>query len=167
MSAQSQTAIQKLSDTDRQMILRIVNAAAERYGGVIPEDCYHEPYMTETELRREMQKMTFYGTVQDGIITGVIGYQPVDDVTLIRHAYVLPNNQRKGIGTLLFEHLRNMTSTRRLLVGTWANAFWAVGFYLKQGFELLPDKDALLSRYWNISPRQTETSVVLGMELER
>jgi len=87
----------------------------------------------------------------------------VQDVTLIRHAYVLPEYQGKGIGTSLLNYLRQKTETGLLLVGTWVNATWAVDFYKKQGFELMSDKDALLKKYWNVPQRQIETSVVLSM----
>lgn len=165
MSGDSSSII-TLTATEAPVILGIIDAAAKRYGGVIPADCYHEPYMTCDELAREMASMTFYGYVEDGKIAGVAGFQPVTNVTLIRHAYVLPEHQRKGIGSKLMDHVKTLTRTRRLLVGTWAAAYWAVGFYQKYGFKLLPDKDELLARYWRISQRQIETSVVLGMQME-
>jgi len=121
--------------------------------------------MPKQELRREMENMIFFGWEEEGKLVGVMGFQLVRDVTLIRHAYVLPSYQRKGIGTKLLTHLKQMTKTRCLLVGTWAHASWAVNFYRKQGFRLVPNKDELLTRYWNIPQRQVETSVVLGMEL--
>ena len=167
MTNQTSSAIRRLSTAELPVVLDIINAAANRYSGVIPTDCYHEPYMTPDELKREMSAMEFYGWIEDGKMAGVAGFQPVADVTLIRHAYVLPEHQRKGIGTRLLDHLKNLTKTRRLLVGTWAAATWAVGFYQKYGFELLPEKDELLARYWKISLRQIETSVVLGIDIEQ
>jgi GNAT superfamily N-acetyltransferase len=163
----SAASIRRLSIDDLPVVLDIINAAANKYSGVIPADCYHEPYMLEAELAREMARMTFYGVVENDSIAGVAGFQQVGDVTLIRHAYVRPEHQRKGIGARLLDHLKNLTRTRRLLVGTWAAAQWAVDFYRKQGFSLLPDKDVLLARYWKIPARQIETSVVLGLELEK
>jgi GNAT superfamily N-acetyltransferase len=162
----SAASIRRLSIDDLPVILDIINAAAKKYGGVIPADCYHEPYMPGAELAREISRMTFYGFVENDSIAGVAGFQPVADVTLIRHAYVRPEHQRKGIGARLLDHIKNLTRTRHLLVGTWAAAQWAVDFYRKQGFTLLPDKDDLLARYWKIPARQTETSIVLGLELE-
>ena len=108
--------------------------------------------------------MDFYGYEIGDELVGVMGVEPVEDVTLIRHAYVLPDNQHRGIGQALLEHLRRMNKTTRLLVGTWADAYWAIEFYRKRGFKPLPDKDVLLSRYWDISERQIETSVVLESE---
>ncbi len=158
--------IKKLGQHDIEVIYEIVNTAAQAYRGAIPDDCYHEPYMPTEELRTEMGRMTFFGWKENGRLVGVMGYQPIKDVTLIRHAYVLPESQGKGVGTRLVNYLRQMTTTQRLLVGTWKDATWAVEFYQKQGFILQPDKDFLLMRYWNISPRQIETSVVLGIDLE-
>jgi len=157
--------IRELSDSDSFAIYQIINAAATAYNGVIPDDRYQEPYMPEEELLKEMQSMTFFGWEEDSKLIGVMGFQPVEDVTLIRHAYVLPDYQQKGIGTKLTEYLRQLTKTGSLLVGTWADASWAIKFYQKQGFSLMPDKDELLKKYWNIPQRQVETSVVLGIKL--
>ena len=146
-------------------IYDVINEAAKTYQGAIPDDCYHEPYMPIEELSREMAGMTFFGWREEGRLVGVMGFQPVKDVTLIRHAYVLPEYQRKGIGARLLDHLRRLTGTQRLLVGTWADARWALDFYQKHGFSLMSDKDGLLRTYWDIPDRQVETSVVLGTEL--
>ena len=152
-------------DTDR--IYFIVNEAARAYEGVIPADCYHQPYMPREELEREMKRMTFFGWEVDGELIGIMGFEPIEDVTLIRHAYVLPRWQRQGIGSKLLDYLRGLVTTSRLLVGTWSDAQWALDFYEKHGFRLLPDKDELLETYWDIPWRQIETSVVLGVELGR
>ena len=157
--------ITELTGKETAAIFNVINSAAAVYEGVIPEDCYHQPYMSLEELESEMKKMTFYGWREKGELVGVIGYQPVKDVTLIRHAYVLPEYQRKSIGSRLLEHVRGMTSTRQLLVGTWADAAWAIDFYKRHGFKLRPDKEVLLQTYWTISNRQIDTSVVLAIEL--
>ncbi len=156
--------IRKLFDEDADTIYEIINLAASAYKEVIPEDCYHEPYMPKEELRHEMKGMVFFGW-EEGRLIGVMGFQPVKEVTLIRHAYVLPDCQRRGIGTKLLNHLRQMTGTRQLLVGTWADASWALSFYQKQGFKLMPGKDALLAKYWDVPRRQAAVSVVLGIEI--
>jgi GNAT superfamily N-acetyltransferase len=158
--------IKKLSFKDSDAINQIINLAACAYDGKIPHDCFHLPYMPLEELQREMEAMTFYGWEQEGNLIGVMGFQPVKDVTLIRHAYILPEYQGKGIGGKLFRHLRDKTQTEYLLVGTWTDASWAVNFYLKQGFQFMPDKDSLLKKYWDISERQIETSIVLGMKVK-
>jgi len=155
--------IRQCEETDTQRIFEIVNEAAAAYEGVIADDCYHQPYMSREELEREMTRVTFFGWVEKGDLVGVMGMEPVRDVTLIRHAYVLPQYQGRGIGRRLLEHLIKLTQTPRLLVGTWAAAEWAIDFYRKNGFDLLPDKDGLLRKYWDIPPRQVETSVVMGV----
>jgi GNAT superfamily N-acetyltransferase len=145
-------------------ILAIVNAAAEAYRGVIPADRWHEPYMDEAELEDEIARgIAFWGYEADGGLLGVMGIQPVDDVDLIRHAYVLPGDQRRGVGGALLRHLRGR-SPRRMLVGTWAAAEWAIRFYERNCFELVsPERRTeLLERYWSIPARQIETSVVLA-----
>jgi GNAT superfamily N-acetyltransferase len=152
----------KLSDISR--IYFIINEAARAYDGVIPHDCYHQPYMPMAELEREMKRMAFYGWTEDGELVGVMGIEPVKDVTLIRHAYVLPHWQNKGIGAGLLEHLMSLAKTRRLLVGTWAANKNAIRFYEKYGFKFRPNKDELLKTYWDISARQIETSVVLEIK---
>jgi GNAT superfamily N-acetyltransferase len=157
--------IRKLSNTDTDAVYEIINRAARAYKGAIPDDCYHEPYMPKEEMQREMSSMTFFGWEEQRRLVGVMGFQPVKDVTLIRHAYVLPAHQRKGIGTILLDQLKQMAMTKQLLVGTWADATWAIDFYQKQDFKLMPDKDELLMRYWDIPQRQIETSVVLGIDL--
>jgi GNAT superfamily N-acetyltransferase len=143
----------------------IINEAAKAYDGVIAADCYHQPYMPMEELEREMKRVTFYGWEADNELVGVIGMEPIKDVTLIRHAYVLPDYQNKGIGRRLLDHLKSLTTTPNLLVGTWAAAYWATYFYRKHGFRLLPDKDNLLKKYWDIPQRQIETSIVMGIEI--
>jgi GNAT superfamily N-acetyltransferase len=158
------SSIRLCRDDERTAILTIVNAAAEAYRGVIPNDHWHEPYMDLRELDGEIADgVAFWGYEADGALIGVMGIQPVDDVDLIRHAYVLPGSQRLGVGRALLLHLRRLTA-RRMLVGTWAAADWAIRFYRRNGFELVSPgrKTALLKTYWTIPDRQIETSVVLA-----
>ena len=145
-------------------MLAIVNDAAVAYRGVIPADRWHEPYMPEAELRQEIAAgVEFWGLETDDGLIGVMGVQPVRDVELIRHAYVRPDRQRHGVGAELIEHLRRR-SARRMLVGTWAAATWAIAFYQRHGFELVTPARAaaLLRSYWTIPERQIDTSVVLA-----
>jgi GNAT superfamily N-acetyltransferase len=158
------TSIRPCRDDDRAAILAIVNAAAEAYRGVIPADRWHEPYMPWDELASEIAAgVAFWGYEEDGRLAGVMGFQSVRDVELIRHAYVLPSSQRRGIGGALLGHLRQL-STRRILVGTWEAADWAIRFYQRHGFELVAParKAVLLKAYWNVPDRQIEVSVVLA-----
>lgn len=158
-------AIRPCRPDERATIFAIVNAAAEKYRGVIPADRWHEPYMPREELDGEIAAgVEFWGFEDgDGQLVGVMGVQPAKDVVLIRHAYVLPAAQGQGIGGKLLAHLTAHTATR-ILIGTWATAEWAIGFYRKHGFvQVTPAlKDRLLKTYWNIPERQIHTSVVLA-----
>jgi GNAT superfamily N-acetyltransferase len=145
-------------------IWTIINDGARAYNGVVPADCLNDPYMTKSELEHEMRDgVVFWGYENSGELIGVMGIQELGEVTLIRHAYVRTSAQGQGIGGKLLSHLRERAN-RPLLIGTWADAKWAIGFYEKHGFELLSpeQKDELLPRYWKIPKRQAETSVVLA-----
>jgi GNAT superfamily N-acetyltransferase len=156
--------IRTCRDDERAAILAIINDAAEAYRGVIPADRWHEPYMSRRELDSEIDSgVSFRGCEDKGALVGIMGVQQVRDVDLIRHAYVSSGSQRKGVGSALLEHLARST-TRRMLVGTWAAADWAIRFYRRHGFELVsPERTAeLLRTHWAIPDRQIETSVVLA-----
>jgi GNAT superfamily N-acetyltransferase len=156
--------IRPCRNTEHATMLAIVNAAAEAYRGAIPHDCWREPYMSMSELNIELDAgVEFWGYESDRALVGVMGIQHVRDVDLVRHAYVLPHCQRHGIGAALIRHLRNL-SELRMLVGTWAAATWAVAFYERHHFKLVPAdrKEELLRTYWAIHDRQIEASVVLA-----
>jgi len=157
--------IRQCQPQDRERLYFIINEAAKAYLGKIPADCYHEPNMPIDELEREMQRITFYGWEENGELVGITGIEPIADVTLIRHTYVLPQWQKQGIASKLLSYLKGLVTTPHLLVGTWAAADWAIRLYEKHGFKLLPNSDELLAAYWDIPRRQIETSVVLGMEV--
>jgi N-acetylglutamate synthase-like GNAT family acetyltransferase len=155
--------IRPCTDSDVPNILAIVNDAAQAYKGVIPSDCWHEPYMPVEELKEEIAHgVKFWGYEDGGQLIGVMGMQPVKDVTLIRHAYVKTGMRNRGIGGKLMAHLLGQAD-RKILVGTWKAANWAVKFYQKHGFQLVGEEEKvrLLKTYWNIPERQIETSVVL------
>jgi GNAT superfamily N-acetyltransferase len=157
------TTIRSCRDDERAAILKIVNDAAEAYRGLIPADRWREPYMPPGELDDEIAAgVAFWGYESDGALVGIMGIQPVRDVDLIRHAYVSPDSQGHGVGSALLEHLTG-DAQRRILVGTWAAAHWAIRFYRRHGFELTTPEQtaALLKTYWTIPDRQAETSVVL------
>jgi GNAT superfamily N-acetyltransferase len=167
MTAAGQTAarleLRECAATDVSGVLSVIGAASVAYRGVIPADRYHEPYMRPDELRHEIDAgVRFWGCFAGDELVGVMGIQDVDDVTLIRHAYVLPAWQRHGVGSRLVAHMTGL-SGRPFLVGTWAAATWAIHFYERHGFALVSqeEKDRLLRRYWEIPERQVETSVVL------
>jgi len=157
-------SIRPCRDDEHDEILAIVNAAAEAYRGVIPEDRWHDPYMPMGELDGEIAAgVEFWGYADDGELLGIMGIQPVRDVNLIRHAYVVPESQGRGIGSALLEHLLAV-ATRPMLVGTWTAAEWAIRFYERHGFEYVGTERTaeLLREYWDIPERQIETSVVLA-----
>ena len=156
--------ILKCEQTDIQEICDIINDAASAYKGIIPDDRWHDPYMSEEELQKQIDEgVQFWCWKENGEMIGVMGIQYMEDVTLIRHAYVRSIFRNKGIGSKLLAHL-NSISTTPVLIGTWADATWAIEFYQKHGFQLLSryEINALLRKYWSIPERQVETSVVLA-----
>ena len=147
-----------------ETIFEIINDAARAYKGAIPPDCWKEPYMSKKELQREMDEgIVFWGYEEDGELLGVMGIQDIQDVTLIRHAYVRTIKRNQGIGGRLLLFLRERTA-RPILIGTWASAAWAIRFYEKHGFRVVSpkEKDRLLRKYWSVPKRQIENSVVLA-----
>ena len=154
----------KCEQTDFEEICEIINDAAVAYKDVIPADRWHEPYMPEEELKTQIEQgVQFWCYKENGEMMGVMGIQDKGDVTLIRHAYVRSVYRNKGIGSKLLAHLAAI-STTPVLIGTWADAIWAIKFYEKHGFHLLSksETEALLHKYWTIPARQVETSVVLA-----
>jgi N-acetylglutamate synthase-like GNAT family acetyltransferase len=156
--------IRKSVDADVPAILAIINDAARAYRGVIPADQWHEPYMPQDHLESEISKgVVFWVAEEDGRLLGVMGIQDKGDVALVRHAYVASSLQRSGVGTKLLHHVEGLAD-KPILIGTWAAAAWAIDFYRRNGFSVVPGehKDQLLRTYWSIPARQIETSVVLA-----
>jgi GNAT superfamily N-acetyltransferase len=156
--------IRKGEAKDFEATLTIINAAAQAYRGVIPLDRWHEPYMPAADLTKEIEDgVLFWVAEDDDRVQGVMGIQDKGDVALVRHAYVAPMLQRTGVGTRLLRHVEALTD-KPILIGTWADAAWAIDFYRRNGYTLLTndEKDRLLGRYWSIPERQVETSVVLA-----
>jgi N-acetylglutamate synthase-like GNAT family acetyltransferase len=157
-------AIRQLGESDVAAAWAIINDAAQAYRGIIPADRWHEPYMPREELESEIAAgVVFWLAEADGRLLGVMGIQDKGDVALVRHAYVAPAEQRKGVGASLLRHLESLTD-KPVLIGTWAAASWAIDFYVRNGFTVVPEeeKNRLLRRYWSIPERQIETSVVLA-----
>ncbi len=157
--------LRRCTADDFDRILAIINDAAMAYRGIIPDDRWKEPYMPAEELAEEIAagiEFDGYEIAGTGLV-GVMGVQMVEDVALIRHAYVATGRQRAGVGSALLEGLRGRVD-RPILIGTWAAAIWAIDFYRRHGFELVPaeEKSGLLRRYWTVPERQIETSVVLA-----
>jgi GNAT superfamily N-acetyltransferase len=158
--------IRKSRAGDFAAIWAVINEAARAYRGVIPADRWHEPYMAASELLKEIAGgVVFWVAEDDRGMLGVMGIQDKGDVALVRHAYVVPDAQRLGVGTKLLQHVEELTD-KPILIGTWADASWAVDFYQRNGFTVVPsdEKDRLLHKYWKIPERQVETSVVLADE---
>ncbi len=156
--------IRRCEDRDLELMYSIINEAAQAYKGIIPEDRWTEPYMSGDELLHEIKTgVEFWCYEENGKLIGVMGVQQVQDVTLIRHAYVRPGNQKQGIGAQLLTHLLKMAAGP-FLIGTWADASWAIRFYERHGFQSVTplQKDRLLRQYWKVPARQIETSVVLA-----
>jgi N-acetylglutamate synthase-like GNAT family acetyltransferase len=156
--------IRKCKESDFNTTFEIINDAAQSYKGVIPQDQWHEPYMSHAELRTQINDgIVFWGFERDGQLLGVMGIQDKGNVTLIRHAYVSTKAQNQGIGKKLLQNLQSMTE-KPILIGTWAAASWAISFYQKNGYTIISEeeKNRLLRRYWSIPERQVETSVVLA-----
>ena len=165
--------IRKAEQRDHAAMLAIINAAAQRYKGAIPADRWHEPYMPREEFEAEIARgVEFWVVEESGKVHGVMGIQDKGEVVLIRHAYVDPGAQRKGVGTHLLRHFQGLAK-KPVLIGTWAAATWAIDFYRRNGFTVTTEKqkNRLLQTYWSIPARQVETSVVLAderwMEMER
>jgi GNAT superfamily N-acetyltransferase len=156
--------IRRCDEQDFELIWAIINDGAQAYRGTIPNDRWTEPYMSREKLQHEIDDgVVFWGEEDRGTLIGVMGLQHVQDVTLIRHAYVRTGSQKLGVGSQLLSHLRELTKDP-VLIGTWADAVWAVRFYERNGFQVVSteDKDRLLKKYWIIPARQIETSVVLA-----
>ena len=156
--------IRESEPTDIPRIFAIINDAARVYRGVIPADRWHEPYMPREELEHEISHgVAFWVAEENGQVVGVMGLQDKGAVSLVRHAYVASSTQRSGVGTQLLRHVQKLVE-KPILIGTWADAAWAIDFYRRNGFTLLPnaEKERLLRTYWSIPERQIETSVVLA-----
>jgi N-acetylglutamate synthase-like GNAT family acetyltransferase len=158
------TSIRKGVASDFAAMLAIINDAAQKYRGVIPADRWHEPYMPADELAKEIAAgVVFWIAEDDARLLGVMGIQDKGDVALVRHAYVSTREQGKGIGTRLLRHVQGLAD-KPFLIGTWADASWAIEFYRRNGFTVVSkdEKERLLRTYWSIPARQVETSVVLA-----
>jgi GNAT superfamily N-acetyltransferase len=156
--------IRKSEESDLPQMFSVVNDAAVAYRGVIPSDRWHEPYMPMDELVRDIANgIVFWVAEDERRLLGVMGIQDRGAVALVRHAYVVRTTQRSGVGTALLRHVTGLTE-KPILIGTWADASWAIDFYRRNGFALLSheNKERLLRTYWSIPERQIATSVVLG-----
>lgn len=160
--------IRKCTDDDTRIIYKIINESANAYKPVLPQHVYREPQMSMEELLSEIKRIKFYAAVEDDEIIGVMGYEFIKDVALIRHSYIRPNFQRKGVGSGLLEHLEALVKKSgfsKIIVGTYANVVWAIKFYQKHGYKLVENHDAVLRKYYNIPAVQRENSVALEKQI--
>lgn len=161
--------IRPSTPADLDAIAAVINDAARAYRGVIPADRWHEPYMPRHELESEIASgVSFWVAEEEGRLLGVMGIQDKGEVALVRHAYVPTARQRGGVGTRLLRHVQGLVD-KPILIGTWADASWAIAFYRRNGFDVVPDdeRNRLLRTYWSIPERQVETSVVLARAAQR
>ena len=158
--------IEPLAASDLDEALAVLDEAAAAYDGVVPADCYDEPYMDRETLAGEFEEMRMAGAWKEGRLVGIVGMQDVADVSLVRHLYVRPEEQRQGVGGRLLAEAIEGASSSTVLVGTWRDATWAVAFYRKHGFTNLGSDRELLDEYWDVPDRQAEASTVLRMELD-
>ena len=162
--------ISEYTKNDLAPILNIINNAALKYKGIIPDCCWKEPYMPKQELINEFDNgVRMFGYDKDNRLLGVMGIQEVENVTLIRHAYTYSDYQGMGIGKSLLQYLFKINKSSSLLVGTWKDATWAIRFYMKNGFVLHTRKQTnlLLERYWQVPLKQVENSVVLEKQIPK
>ena len=162
--------IRRLIEREISDALRVINDAARAYKKVLPPHVYKEPQMTLHEFLEEARRMRFFVVEDEARIIGVIGCEYVKDVALIRHAYIKPRYQRRGIGSLLLQHLENLirgeNRTSRIIVGTYTNAYWAVDFYRKHGYKPVSDHEATLRKYYVIPDVQRENSMALEKRIK-
>lgn len=164
LPSQSDLRLRRSTRGDFASILAIINDGAQAYRGVIPPDRWHDPYMSAAELAQAIEEgISFWVAELEGRVLGVMGIQDKGSVALVRHAYVATRLQRGGVGTKLLRHVQNLTD-KPILIGTWADAAWAIDFYRRNGFTLVAagDTPRLLRTFWSIPERQIETSVVLA-----
>ena len=163
--------IREMEEGDVAEALRVINEAAKAYREVLPSHVYREPQMTAEEFMRERRRIRFFVAEVEGEIIGVIGYEYVGDVALVRHAYVKPQYQRRGVGTALLNHVEEIVVSEgkvdTLIVGTYRDAYWAIAFYSKHGYRLAADSDPILRKYYDIPDIQRENSVALWKPILR
>jgi GNAT superfamily N-acetyltransferase len=156
-----------LATADGPAAVEVINAAAEWYREFLPPEEIHGPEMTLAEWEAEAERMTWFGAFVAAELVGVMGLEPIADVALLRHAYVLPDRQREGIGSLLLEHVERQAGDDvvRLIAGTYAANHKARSLLTGRGYRLSPDPAEVLGRYYAIPRDRFEGSVTFEKEL--
>lgn len=158
--------IRPLAPADRDPALAVINAAARWYREFLAPDEVHEPEMTPAQWEAEAGRMTWYGAFLQEALVGVMGLEYVSDVALLRHGYVLPEHQHRGIGSCLHEHLETQVrGVRRIVVGTYAGNYKAQAALEKAGYRLSPDPAAALRAYYAIPEERLRSSVTYEKDL--
>jgi GNAT superfamily N-acetyltransferase len=157
--------IRQCDSKDIDTIFEVINEASKAYKPVLPSDAYHEPQMPLEEVQREIRRVRFLVYEEEGRILGVMGYEYLGEVALIRHAYVRSRAQRKGIGTLLLTHIENSIiqskTVRKIVIGTYSGASWAISFYEKHGYQKSSNPQEILTKYYDIPEVQRLNSLTL------
>lgn len=162
----AQVTIRALTLADRDAALEVINSAARWYRGFLPPEEVHDPEMTAAQWDEEARRLTWYGGFLDGALVGVMGLEYAHDAALLRHAYILPEHQHRGIGLRLGEHLEDLVrreragrGLRRIIVGTYARNYKARGALEKMGYRLSTDSAAVLREYYAIPEDRLRASV--------
>lgn len=153
-------SIRELTSEDCADAVTVINTAAKWYREFLPPEDVHDPEMDEAQWEAEKQRMIWWGALVDGALVGVMGSEPIGEVALLRHAYILPRFQRQGVASALRGHIEaRLTDAKRIIVGTYAANYKARGVLEKAGYVLSPDSESLLRAYYDIPEDRLLTSV--------
>lgn len=153
-------SIRALAPGDRDAALAVINTAARWYRDFLPPEDVHDPEMTPEQWEAEARRLAWYGVFDGDGLMGVGGLEHVRDAALLRHGYVLPCYQRRGVGALLREHLEHQVrGVSRIIVGTYAGNYKARGALDKAGYRLSADPEAVLRAYYAIPEERLKSSV--------
>lgn len=152
--------IRALVPGDRNAALAVINTAARWYRDFLSAEDFHDPEMTPEQWEAEARRLAWYGVFDGDVLVAVGGLEHVRDAALLRHGYVLPEYQRRGVGALLREHLEQQArGVSRIVVGTYAGNYKARGALDKAGYRLSADSEAVLRAYYAIPEDRLKSSV--------
>lgn len=159
-------SIRALAPGDRDAALAVINTAARWYRDFLPSEDVHDPEMTPEQWEAEARRLAWYGAFDGDVLVAVGGLEHVRDAALLRHGYVLPEYQRRGVGALLREHLEQQVGgVTRIIVGTYAGNYKARGALAKAGYLLSADPEAVLRAYYAIPEDRLASSVTYEKQL--
>ena len=158
--------IRQLTEGDREAALAVINVAARWCREFLPAEEYHDPEMTQDDWAKEAKRLCWYGAFAPDTLLGVMGLEYVKDVALLRHAYVLPDQQRSGVGSLLRTYIeRRIRGVRRIVVGTYTGNYKARDMLEAAGYLLSADSEAVLRAYYDIPEDRLQSSVTYEKEV--